>query len=203
MQASFPLLFAVVVGFSHAFEADHLVAVGNLVSKRKSLSHAVKDGIYWGLGHTSTIFLVGLILILGKATFLNSYFSYLEGMVGVMLVLLGCYRLYQHFKRLDNSPNEEYSHQLAYGVGLMHGIAGSGAMILLVMTEIEGSFNGLIYLLIFGFGSIAGMLVAAGIFSLPFSKMLTTNKILQTGLILLSSLLCIGYGFYVMVENFF
>ena len=201
MQASFPLLFAVVVGFSHAFEADHLVAVGNIVSKRNSLSHAVKDGIYWGLGHTSTIFLVGLIMILGKATFLNSYFGYLEGMVGVMLVLLGFYRLYQYRKKTVTDYDKRHSPQLAYGVGLMHGIAGSGAMILLVMTEIESSFNSLVYLLIFGFGSIAGMLVAAGIFSLPFSKMITNNKLLQTTLIILSSVLCIGYGFYVISEN--
>ena len=201
MQASFPLLFAVVVGFSHAFEADHLVAVGNIVSKRNSLAHAVKDGIYWGLGHTSTIFLIGLIMILGKATFLNSYFGYLEGLVGVMLVLLGLYRLYQYRSRSEGDLDRGHSPQLAYGVGLMHGIAGSGAMILLVMTEIESSFNSLIYLLIFGFGSIAGMLVAAGIFSLPFSKLITDNKLLQAILIVLSSFLCIGYGFYVIYEN--
>ena len=93
------------------------------------------------------------------------------------------------------------NHHLAYGVGLVHGLAGSGAMILLVMSEIQGSFNSMMYLLIFGLGSVLGMLVAAGILSLPFSKKITNNQALQLILIVLSSLLCIGYGAYVFIEN--
>ncbi|MEL6721261.1 MAG: urease accessory protein, partial [Bacteroidota bacterium] len=65
METTFPLLFAAVVGFGHAFEADHLVAVSSLVTKQRSLGTAVKDGIYWGLGHSSTILLVGLVMIVG------------------------------------------------------------------------------------------------------------------------------------------
>ena len=203
MDASFPLLFAAVVGFGHAFEADHLVAVGNIVTKRDKITLAIKDGIYWGLGHTSTIFLIGLIIIIGKTTFLNGYFGYFEVFVGLMLILLGCFRLYQYFitekhtTLIDNDSN----HHLAYGVGLIHGLAGSGAMILLVMSEIQSSFNSIVYLLIFGIGSVIGMLVAAGIFSLPFSKKLTNNQTLQSCLIIISSLLCILYGGYVLFEN--
>ncbi len=95
----------------------------------------------------------------------------------------------------------EGNHHLAYGVGLVHGLAGSGAMILLVMTEIQSSFNSMVYLLIFGIGSVVGMLVAAGIFSLPFSKRISNNEGLQLRLVILSSLLCIGYGAFVMIEN--
>lgn len=204
MEATFPLLFAAVVGFGHAFEADHLVAVSNIVTRRNKLAMAVKDGIFWGLGHTSTIFLIGLLIIVGRVTFLDSYFSYFEAIVGLMLVFLGFYRLWQFFKsKPDYSKliDPTAKHHLAYGVGLIHGLAGSGAMILLVMTEIKGSFNSIIYLLIFGLGSILGMLVAAGIFSLPFSKKIAANYGIQFGLIVLSSLLCISYGAYVMVEN--
>lgn len=200
MEGSFPLLFAAVVGFGHAFETDHLVAVGNIVTKRNNLNLAVKDGIYWGMGHTSTIFLIGLIMIIGKATFLNGYFGYLEAGVGLMLILLGFFRLYQYYNKKELTTNEN-NHHLAYGVGLIHGLAGSGAMILLVMTEIQTSFNSMLYLLIFGIGSILGMLVAAGLFSLPFSKRIVNNQSLQFGLVLFSSLLCIGYGTYVIMEN--
>ena len=96
METTLPLLFAAVVGFGHAFEADHLVAVGNIATKRNNMNLAIKDGIYWGLGHTSTIFLIGLIIIVGKATFLDGYFGYFEAGVGLMLVLLGLYRLYEY-----------------------------------------------------------------------------------------------------------
>lgn len=204
METSFPLLFAAFVGFSHALEADHLVAVGNLVTKRDKLAFAIKDGIYWGLGHTSTIVLIGFIVIVGKATFLNSYFSYFEAIVGIMLILLGCFRLYQYFKKdkyLNDTTHSKKHHHLAYGVGLVHGLAGSGAMVLLVMTEIQSGIKSMVYLAIFGIGSMIGMLVAAGIFSLPFSKKMASNQHLQFSLILLSSILCIMYGAYVAVEN--
>ncbi|MEO1260398.1 MAG: urease accessory protein [Bacteroidota bacterium] len=204
METSLPLLFAAVVGFGHAFEADHLVAVGNIVTKREKMTLAIKDGIYWGLGHTSTIFLIGLVIIIGRATFLNGYFGYFEATVGLMLILLGFFRLYKYFKTANNTTDlmdAESNHHLAYGVGLIHGLAGSGAMVLLVMTEIQSSFSSMVYLFIFGIGSVLGMLVAAGIFSLPFSKKLTDNQNLQLGLIILSSVLCIGYGGYVMMEN--
>ena len=204
MESSFPLLFAAVVGFGHAFEADHLVAVSNIVTKRKKLDLAIKDGIYWGLGHTSTIFLIGIIIIVGKATFLNACFAYFEAIVGFMLILLGIFRLFQYFNSNKNGTelmDTHSNHHLAYGVGLVHGLAGSGAMILLVMTEIQNSFKSMMYLLIFGIGSIIGMLVAAGIFNMPFSKKITNNQNLQPGLIVLSSLLCIGYGGYVVIEN--
>ncbi len=204
MDASFPLLFAAVVGFGHAFEADHLVAVGNIVTKRDRMMLAVKDGIYWGLGHTSTIFLVGLLIIVGKTSFLDGYFGYFEATVGLMLILLGLFRLYQYYHKKAHPEqliDQHDNHHLAYGVGLVHGLAGSGAMILLVMTEIQSSFSSMMYLLIFGIGSVVGMLVAAGIFCLPFSKKLTNNQNLQLSLTVLSSLLCIAYGAFVMIEN--
>jgi len=204
MEASFPLLFAAAVGFGHAFEADHLVAVSNIVTKRDKLGLAIKDGIYWGLGHSSTIFLIGLIIIVGKATFLDGYFGYFEAIVGLMLIGLGLYRLYQYFN-YRHQPVElidaNGNFHLAYGVGLVHGLAGSGAMVVLVMSEIQSSFNSMLYLVIFGLGSVVGMLVAAGIFSLPFSKKLSSNRNIQLGLIILSSLICIVYGGYVIFEN--
>ena len=204
METSLPLLFAAFVGFGHAFEPDHLVAVGNIVTKRDKLALAIKDGIYWGLGHTSTILMIGAIMIVGKATFLNGCFGYFEAIVGMMLIILGIFRLYQYFNN-KNQPQQivdaSGNHHLAYGVGLVHGLAGSGAMALLVMTEIQSTFNSMIYLVIFGIGSVIGMLVAAGVFNLPFSKRITSNQSLQLGLIILSSLLCIVYGAYVVIEN--
>ncbi|MEM8528520.1 MAG: urease accessory protein [Bacteroidota bacterium] len=204
MESSFPLLFAAIVGFGHAFEADHLIAVGNIVTKRNKINLAIKDGFYWGLGHTSTIFLIGMIMIVGKVTFFDHYFGYLEAIVGLMLITLGVFRIYQYLNRgnlTQKFAHTKHDHRLAYGIGLVHGVAGSGVVVLLVMTKIQSSVNSMIYLAIFGIGSALGMLVAAGIFSLPFSKKITSNHKLQLGLTLISALLCIGYGAYVMIEN--
>lgn len=239
MESAFPLLFAAVVGFGHAFEADHLLAVSNIVTKRNSILLAIKDGIAWGLGHTSTIFLVGLVIIAGKVAVAEQTFHYLEASVGFMLISLGLFRLrymwktgrsfylHLHLEDMDfwkkhsgkvkgpvqnprlTAPSIEQlqyappadNHRLAYAIGLVHGLAGSGALVLLVMSQIPGPGHALLYLLIFGVGSIGGMLLASGVFSLPFSKKLSANTRLQLGLTLLSSLLCIGYGLHVICEN--
>lgn len=204
MEAGIPLAFAAIVGFSHAFEADHLVAVSSLVTKRDKLVLAIKDGIYWGMGHTSTIFLIGLLIIVGKATFLNPYFGYFEAIVGVMLIALGAYRIYSYFssrQRGESVFTHDHSHHVAYSVGLVHGLAGSGAMVLLVMSEIQGHMSSMLYLLLFGAGSVAGMLVAAAVFSIPFAKRISDNVLIQSMLVVLSSMFCIIYGGMVMVEN--
>lgn len=206
MDTIIPLLFASVIGFQHAFEADHLVAVSSIVAKRNSSYLAIKDGIYWGLGHTSTILLIGLLILVGKFVLSEKVFAYLEAMVGVMLVMLGFFRLHTLFRYSDfhtHLVDEKDNHHLAYGVGAVHGLAGSGAMILLVMTEIKETFFSIIYLSIFGIGSIVGMLIAAGIFSLPFSKNLTQFKFIPLILSLISSLLCISLGFWVIYKNIY
>lgn len=195
MEIYLPLFFAAVIGFGHAFEADHLLAVSNMVTRREKFHHAIKDGMYWGLGHTSTIILVGLLMIVINISILDSHFKYFEAFVGLMLIFLGFFRLYKiiikkfrhahvhahpdeqghlhqhvHVHTHLHKDNHHANHHLAYGVGLLHGLAGSGAIILLAMTHISGKLNGMLYLFIFGIGSILGMLVAAGMFSLPFSK---------------------------------
>lgn len=240
MESLIPLLFAAVVGFSHAFEADHLLAVGNIVTKRNAFWPAIKDGIAWGLGHSSTLLVVGFLMIGLKISIGEHVFHYLEASVGLMLLVLGFFRLYYldsakhtHFhvedlffwkKRKESSlksaplnrqtagvPNVQTmqlqrapapkGHRLAYGVGLIHGLAGSGALVVLVMSQIQRVDHSLLYLLLFGVGSIAGMLLASGIFSLPFSKKMSGNTLFATTLTVISSLLCIGYGAWVISEN--
>lgn len=208
----FPLLLALGVGFTHAFEADHLVAVSNIVTRRNDIRLALKDGVFWGLGHTSTILIVGSIFMLGKFALHESDFRFLEAGVGVMLMTLGGIRLY----KLVSPPSlvlshahphgtgqlhEEHAHGLAYGVGLIHGLAGSGALILSVLTQIKGTGTGMLYLVLFGVGSIVGMMVAAGVFSVPFSVRLLTNPLVRTTLVVLSSMVCIGLGATVVYEN--
>jgi sulfite exporter TauE/SafE len=122
-----------------------------------------------------------------------------------MLLGLGVVRLRQLWERRgglhEPLTDHEHTHGLAYRVGLVHGVAGSGAMALLVMSNLSSAWGGIAYLLIFGLGSVAGMLVAAGLFSLPFSRSLTRNHRLQAALTLVSSLLCIGYGGLILYEN--
>ncbi len=226
----FPLLLTIYAGFTHAFETDHLLAVSNIVSQRNSTAKSLKDGLFWGLGHTSTILFIGMIMLLLKVHIDEHYFHLLEAGVGVMLVGLGTYRMFKlksilaaentdththngiththvgmpGIKQLDvTNTGIRRLHLVSYGVGLVHGLAGSGELVLLVMLQMASPQSGLLYLLIFGLGSILGMLVAAAMFSIPFSKKVLQAKALQVSLIVLSSLLCIGFGLSILYKNMF
>lgn len=194
----YPLAIALTVGFSHAFEADHLVAVSSIVTHRKNWLSAAKDGFIWGLGHTTTILLIGVMVLIGKTMITSQTFIYFEACVGVMLIIIGFYRLYQLYR--ENHTIDKHD-KLAYGVGLIHGLAGSGALLLLVMSEFKSASLSMMYLAVFGFGSSIGMLIAASVLSLPFSKKVILNGRISKILIWLSSLLCIGYGVIVVFEN--
>ena len=217
------LLYALYEGIIHAFEADHILAVTNIVSQRTRLLPAVKDGIFWGLGHTSTIFLVGMIMIVFKVHIPVGAFSYFEATVGLMLIIVASYRLFIFFRdeqtalsfhrhKHEHAGENKHLHthihlkgknlhKASYGIGIIHGLAGSGTLVVLIMTQIESVANSILYLIIFGAGSIAGMTLVAGIFSVPFSKKIIGSKLLRTILIVVSSGLCFVYGCYVIYHN--
>ena len=217
------LLYALYEGIIHAFEADHILAVTNIVSQRTTLLPAIKDGIFWGLGHTSTIFFVGIIMIVFKVHIPEGAFSYFEAAVGFMLIFVASYRLYIflrdeqtalkfHKHKHEHAGENTYLHthihlkdknlhKASYGIGIIHGLAGSGALVVLIMTQIESVASSVLYLAIFGIGSIAGMTCVAGIFSVPFSKKILSSKLLRTLLVIISSGLCFAYGCYVVYQN--
>ena len=224
---TFPLLLTIYAGFTHAFEADHLLAVSSIVSSRNNVLSSMKDGVFWGLGHSSTIFVIGVLMILFRVGISEQTFHYFEALVGVMLITLAVYRLAKFFKKKkvvihshghchehdghnhDHShlhvhvgdEKHGHSHSLAYSVGLVHGLAGSGALVLIVMTQIRNTVEGLSYLLIFSSGCILGMLVAAGLFSIPFSKRIMQARTLQIVLIVISCTLCLIYGTKSIYDN--
>jgi cytochrome c biogenesis protein CcdA len=229
-------LVTIYAGLEHAFEADHLLAVNSLVTNRNKTKEAIKDGIFWGIGHTTTLFVVGIVMIGFKVGFSEKVFSYLEASVGLMLIFLGIYRMkklvnfdthshtYWHSHDGLQPHSHTYSHKhwyvvsshthdasdstsnnykTALTVGIVHGLAGSGALVVLVLSQMKTAFEGLLYIVIFGLGSIIGMFLASGLFSIPYTKNFLKSSKLQLGLTLFSSLLCILYGLKVVWENLF
>jgi ABC-type nickel/cobalt efflux system permease component RcnA len=233
---TFPLLLTIYAGFTHAFETDHLLAVTNIVSQRDHIWSSIKDGIFWGLGHSSTIIFIGILMIMFKVGISEHSFHYFEATVGLMLIALAIYRLIKFFRgkklvihKHDHEHEEgvhkhlhvhfvpeneqahahphvhvhthSHTHKLAYGVGLVHGLAGSGALVIIAMAQIKSPAQGVLYLVIFSLGCIVGMLTAAGLFSVPFSKRIIQAQTLQSVLIILTSVLCLVYGGKVIYDN--
>lgn len=198
----FKVFLTIYAGLEHAFEADHLLAVNTLVSHRENLKQSLKDGIFWGIGHTTTIFFVGILMIGFKLNIGENVFKNFEAGVGIMLIFLGIYRMSKlYFPKQHNHTHN--TSRAAFGVGLIHGLAGSGALVVLVISQMKTPFEGLMYILIFGLGSIFGMFLAAYLFSIPYTKSLLKSKKLQASLVIISSLLCIIYGGKVVYENLF
>jgi hypothetical protein len=191
MQTIIPLLFAVVMGMGHAFEPDHLLAVSTLVARHDELRAALKNGLFWGLGHTTMLVIFGGLLIFGRATFLQS--GYFEAVVGLMLIGLGTSRLLDKNSYQPALPSKQRA-RFAYTVGLVHGLAGSGALVLLAMSAIPSPLGAIAYILLFGLGSVLGMLTAVSLMRIPFTPRMRLGRRLRAGAVVLSSVLSIGYG---------
>ena len=148
--------------------------------------------MYWGLGHTTTLVVVGSIILLGRVTVFTS--GYFEAAVGLMLVVMGISRLLEQRRPPAKVRPGATPSRAAYAVSLLHGLAGSGALVLLVMSEIRSPWLSMVYFAVFGVGSILGMFIVAGLCSVPFTRRMRISRTLKFSAVMLSSLLCIGYG---------
>ncbi|MGG1685148.1 urease accessory protein UreH [Pseudalkalibacillus sp. NRS-1564] len=187
------LVIGFLLGIKHAIEPDHVIAVSTIASKTRSLWKSSLAGVYWGIGHTTTLFLVGILLFLFNTTITDTWAMLLEMIVGFMLVFLGIKALRTKTESTGLKGNHTY---VQFGViGFIHGLAGSAAMILLTMSTVETMFQGAIYILVFGVGTCVGMLGFTTILGLPF---VATRKQLKLNhrLTQVTGILSVGFGFY-------
>src|SRR5687768_16674260 len=153
MLASLSVLVAgFLLGLRHATDPDHVVAVTAIVSRRQSLRAAGAVGTSWGIGHTLTILVVGGTIVLFKLTIPPRVELALEMGVALMLIVLGIANMSG-----TREPSDSRTRPLL--VGVVHGLAGSAAVGLLVLTLIDSAALAMAYLLIFGIGTILGMML--------------------------------------------
>jgi sulfite exporter TauE/SafE len=182
------LFFGFLLGIKHALDADHIVAVTTIVSRSGSLLRSAIVGLSWGLGHTLTLFAAGLAVLVFRLTIPDKLSLGMEFAVGVMLVLLGAPLVWQLLKKKhhlhmhqhgesshihshshEETPEHEHKHiRRPLLMGMIHGLAGSGVLTLLVLNTMSSVGQGLVFLLVFGVGSILGMVLFSGAIGLPF-----------------------------------
>lgn len=222
------LVLGFFLGLKHAVEADHLAAVGTIVSERKSLwSSAIVGGI-WGLGHTISLFVAGIFVLLLNFQISEQTERILEFCVGIMLLFLGLNvfrkiaqggklhfhphehgtheHVHPHIHELDKVDSSNSHHGLKFSpkallIGMVHGLAGSAALMLLVIPTIESRPLGLLYIAVFGIGSIGGMILMSLLVGLPFhftaTKFNQYNRILQG----IAGLVSIVFGLLIVYEK--
>lgn len=220
------LLLGLVIGLRHSMDADHLAAVSTIVAgSDKSKFRATKIGIMWGLGHTATLFIAGLIVLLLAISIPEQVTGMIEFGVGIMLVFLGVTALTGfrfgrflrgmtqrgrhahihvhediaviHTHEHEHKENHRHGHKSLI-VGMVHGMAGSGALMLIVLSTINSIPLGLAYIAIFGAGSIASMAAMSTLIGLPFAK--ARNHRLSLMLKYVSAVVAITLGIVLMYE---
>ena len=188
-----------VVGIQHAFEPDHIAAVSTQISKSNTKSKSTKKlikqsitrssflGAIWGAGHTTTLVLIGFLVYALAITIQEQVFSGLEFGVGMMLVFLGVTTILNkkiqfkhkhphqhndgtiHFDEHDHvDSNHTHTHK-AYLIGLVHGLAGSGSLVVLTAVTLDNVGMVLGFIVIFGIGSMIGMALVGSLMGIPFA----------------------------------
>lgn len=218
------LLLGFLLGLQHAVEADHLAAVSTIVSERKSLLSSSIIGGLWGAGHTISLFLVGVVVIFFKLQISESLEAKLEACVGAMLVLLGLNalrklwkgdKIHIHEHSHDGKPHlhihthkkgaeTPWHHNLSPRsvlIGMVHGLAGSAALMLLVVPTIQSPMLALGYILIFGIGSIGGMMLMSFLIGLPFHFTAKSFTQLYTGIRFLAGIFSFGLGIFIIYDK--
>jgi hypothetical protein len=176
-----------LLGLRHATDSDHVVAVTAIVSRERSLARAAGIGALWGVGHTITLLVVGGAIVTFRLAIPPRVGLALEFGVALMLIVLG----FTNLRARDDAPRAAVRPFL---VGLVHGLAGSAAVSLLVLATIRGTFDALIYLFVFGLGTIIGMMAVTMLLAAPtlFAGARVTR--FRSGIRLAAGALSIAFG---------
>lgn len=219
------LAFGFGLGFKHAIEADHLAAVSTIVTERKSLLSSSLVGGLWGVGHTISLLIVGVAVILLQVQIGERTALALEFVVALMLVGLGVNAITKfvgdrgsRLRRYDDDDSraqlklhresfevDPHSRRFGLGkrtllIGMVHGLAGSAALMLLVLSTISAPLVALGYIVIFGVGSIGGMMLMSTLVGLPVH--LTALRFAGVDVFMrgLAGLFSLGFGLFMVYE---
>ncbi len=191
------LLLGLVLGMRHATDADHVGAVTTIVTRQHGIREAALVGAAWGAGHTVTVFAAGGAIILLRLEVPAGVATALELAVAAMLILLGIRNLGTPEGR---APAPAVAMSRPVLVGVVHGLAGSAAVALLVLAAVPDPRWAAAYLLLFGAGTIAGMMAITTAIAAPVAlaaeRVGSWSRILQRT----AGALSIAFGIFLAVR---
>lgn len=227
MQLMTLLGLGFLLGARHALDADHVAAVSTIVSQRPDLRTSGLIGAWWGFGHTAILLLAGVAIIVLKVTIPEAVAQAFELGVGLMLIALGGSlavtlireRWHLHAHRHDSSLHvhlhahrrgEDHGHTHSlfgrlpvkpFLVGMVHGLAGSAALALMVLSTVHTIWEGALYIVVFGLGSILGMMVLGTLIAIPLVLSASTWPQAQVAVRGLASLGSLALGFLIIYRG--
>ena len=233
-----------LLGIRHATDPDHVVAISTIVAKQKRLQSATAIGALWGIGHTVTVFVVGVGIIMFHIIIPPRIGLFMEFIVALVLIALGVLNLTGVLEKIIHKVTPEHAHQhihlhLFSGephihiheheartstesgkfslnrliaelgwfqlarpvfIGLVHGLAGSAAIALLVLSTITNPQIAVVYLLIFGLGTILGMMLITTLLGLPIIYSATKFAHINHYITSFSGIISLAFGLYLAWE---
>ncbi len=213
-----------LLGLRHALDADHLAAVSTVLAERPSLRASSAVGLWWGIGHTLTLLIVGSIVLAWGLRIPERFELIAESGVGILLIVLGgtlAFKLYRerwhvhshhhdgephvHFHSHQRQDDHRHRHWLADSIrplciGMAHGLAGSAALMLIILATTQELGPGLLSVAVFGFGSIVGMMAIGLTISLPLVYSLTISRRLFVGLQGFASVASVCVGVWMLMK---
>ena len=191
-----------LLGMRHALEPDHLAAVSTLVSDERGSRRAAWLGFCWGLGHTLALVIVGIVLVVLRAEMPPRVADLFEFGVAIMLIALGLRAIVRAAREGAAGPSSAHAHHgvvhqhpgvpqhvhvgsltLARRpllVGIVHGLAGSGALTALVLATLPTAAARITYMTLFGLGSSLGMAALSGLLGWPLARLGGEARTLRT-----------------------
>jgi high-affinity nickel-transport protein len=174
------MLSAILLGFAlgirHATDPDHVAAIAALVARHGRIGLAARIGAAWGVGHSATILAVGGALVALRIAIEPRWALGVELLVALILIALGVANLRALGRPQQAHPRPEVVHahdaaegssRRAFGIGIVHGLGGSAAVALLALAAMPDTASAVVYLAIFGFGTVLGMVVLSLVLGLP------------------------------------
>lgn len=224
------LLLGLLVGFIHAFEADHMAAILTLSNNNKK--RLFLRGAAWGLGHTTTLLILSVAIIVFSVVLTSEAAAALEFAVGVMLIFLGLQVIYRfrkdrlhfhvhqhagstphmhvHSHATDVADHSQSTHEhkhasrpplKAFAVGLVHGAAGSAGVIVLAVSKTGDPWVAVGYVALIGLGSALGMAILSVIVGWPIINAPKIAKGLHTVVQVSIAAIAIAIGTGILLET--
>lgn len=188
------LALGFLLGVRHALDPDHVVAVTAIVTRRSSLRHAAGVGALWGLGHSLTVLVVGGVVVWFRLAVSDTMAQSLELGVAVMLIVLGVGNL----RGQGAAPTHPSARPLA--VGMVHGLAGSAPIALLVVATVADPRVALGYLALFGLGTLGAMTGLTLAMALPLQALSDRVRQARRWLMVGSGLASVALGLWLAVR---
>jgi len=192
-----PLLLGFALGIRHALDPDHLAAMGTIVARERSPGRAALLGSMWGLGHSTSLLLASLVMIAWRIPVPAGVSHYLELLVAAMLIVIGVQSLLRPVagyrsgaEGLPAAPRRTRP----YLIGLVHGLAGSGGLALVVLPTLPDRLTALVYVALFGIGSIGGMALWSAALALPLGRLVHSGSPVKRWIPAISGIVSVGCG---------